>query len=319
MADMIRRGALLPEEAAHHRLRHVITNVVGGNEAGVNIESRALDVQAGDRLLLCSDGLTEMLTNDAIVATLRAESDPRTACTKLVAQANEAGGRDNITVILFRLEEVEGRRGDAGGAGAEPTAEYDTFAAEEGPGASGSPTAGGDDHGGALRASDEAEAEYRRTGTMALPALRAADPRQPAGAEGEAAAAPAREPPPRTMPLPEAGRAPRRRRRSRLRRLARGVVVALALIAPVLVGGWIASRLVYFVGTDRTDRQTITIFRGLPYDLPGGIRLYERYAGSGVTLQQVPARRRATFTNHKLRSRDDAENLVIALERGRLE
>jgi protein phosphatase len=121
------------------------------------------------------------------------------------------------------------------------------------------------------------------------------------------------------MPLPEAGRAPRRRRRGRLRRLARGVVVALALIAPVLVGGWIASRLVYFVGTDRTDRQTITIFRGLPYDLPGGIRLYERYAGSGVTLQQVPARRRATFTNHKLRSRDDAENLVIALERGRLE
>jgi len=222
-------------------------------------------------------------------------------------------------VILFRLEEVEGRRGDAGGAGAEPTAEYDTFAADDGPGGSGSPAAGGDDHGGALRASDEAEAEYRRTGTMALPALRAPDARQPAGAEGEAAAAPAREPPPRTMPLPEAGTAPRRRRRGRLRRLARGVVVALALIAPVLVGGWIASRLVYFVGTDRTDRQTITIFRGLPYDLPGGIRLYERYAGSGVTLQQVPARRRATFTNHKLRSRDDAENLVIALERGRLE
>jgi PPM family protein phosphatase len=107
MADMIRRGALLPEEAAHHRLRHVITNVVGGNEAGVNVESRALDVQAGDRLLLCSDGLTEMLTNDAIAATLRAEVDPRAACTKLVAQANEAGGRDNITVVIVRFDPAD--------------------------------------------------------------------------------------------------------------------------------------------------------------------------------------------------------------------
>jgi PPM family protein phosphatase len=104
MADMIRRGALLPEEAAHHRLRHVITNVVGGNEAGVNVESRALDVQAGDRLLLCSDGLTEMLTNDAIAAVLRAEPDPRAACAKLVTQANEAGGRDNITVVIVRFD-----------------------------------------------------------------------------------------------------------------------------------------------------------------------------------------------------------------------
>jgi protein phosphatase len=104
-----------------------------------------------------------------------------------------------------------------------------------------------------------------------------------------------------------------------VRRFLRAIVVALVLITPVLIGGWLASRVVYFVGTDRADGQTIAIYRGLPYDLPFGIRLYERYAGSGVTLAQVPARRRSTFTNHKLRSRDDAEDLVIALERGRLE
>jgi serine/threonine protein phosphatase PrpC len=106
-ADMVRRGALQPEEVAHHRLRHVITNVVGGNEAGVNVEAHALKVEAGDRLLLCSDGLTEMLTNEAIVATLRAEPDPQAACTKLVAQANDAGGRDNITVLIVRFDPTD--------------------------------------------------------------------------------------------------------------------------------------------------------------------------------------------------------------------
>ena len=107
MADMVRRGAIQPEEVAHHRLRHVITNVVGGNQAGVNVEGHALEVQAGDCLLLCSDGLTEMLSNDAIAAILRAELDPQAACTKLVAQANDAGGRDNVTVVVARFDHVD--------------------------------------------------------------------------------------------------------------------------------------------------------------------------------------------------------------------
>ena len=106
-AEMVRRGALQPEEVTHHRLRHVITNVVGGDEAGVNVEAHALKVDAGDRLLLCSDGLTEMLTNEVIAATLRAEPDPQAACTKLVAQANDAGGRDNITVLIVRFDTTD--------------------------------------------------------------------------------------------------------------------------------------------------------------------------------------------------------------------
>jgi len=316
VGELVARGKLTEEEAEAHPQRSVITRALGP-EPRVQVDADVFPARAGDVFLVCSDGLTSMVPEAEVKRLLLSGGSLDRIGRSLIAAANDAGGRDNITVILFRLEEIDGRRGDTGGAGAEPTAEYETFAAEDGPGGA---TARGDDLGGdGLRASDEAEAEYRRTGTMALPALRAPDPRQPGRAEGEAAAAPAREPPPRTMPLPDVARAPRRRRRGRLRRVVRGVLVALAVLAPVLVGGWIASRLVYFVGTDRTDRQTITIFRGLPYDLPGGIRLYERYAGSGVTLQQVPARRRGTFTDHKLRSRDDAENLVIALERGRLE
>jgi serine/threonine protein phosphatase PrpC len=104
MAEMVARGTLKPEEVKHHRLRNIITNVVGGNEEGVNVEAHALEVHAGDRLLLCSDGLTEMLSNDAIAATLRAEPDPQAVCAKLLAQANDAGGRDNITVLIVRFD-----------------------------------------------------------------------------------------------------------------------------------------------------------------------------------------------------------------------
>ncbi len=104
MAEMVRSGAIQPEEVAQHRFRHVITNVVGGNDAGVVVEAHAVEIQPGDRLLLCSDGLTEMVTNDAIVATLRAELDPEPACRSLLAQAKDAGGRDNITLLIVRFD-----------------------------------------------------------------------------------------------------------------------------------------------------------------------------------------------------------------------
>ena len=107
MADMVRSGALRPDEVATHRLRHVITNVVGGQELGVTVEARALEVQAGDRLLLCSDGLTEMVTNEAIAATLDAEPGPEGAAKKLLAQATEAGASDNITLLIVRFDPAD--------------------------------------------------------------------------------------------------------------------------------------------------------------------------------------------------------------------
>jgi protein phosphatase len=106
-AEMVRRGELDPRDVATHVLRHVITNVVGGNEAGVHVEAHAMKVAQGDRLLLCSDGLTEMVTNEAIAAVLRAEPDPEAACRLLVAQANAAGGRDNITALVARFDAGE--------------------------------------------------------------------------------------------------------------------------------------------------------------------------------------------------------------------
>jgi protein phosphatase len=104
-AELIRSGLLSAEEALHHSWRHVITNAVGGADRGVRVEAHALTVQSGDCLLLCSDGLTDMLSDEQITEVLQSEPDPRRACETLVTQANAAGGRDNITVVVARYEE----------------------------------------------------------------------------------------------------------------------------------------------------------------------------------------------------------------------
>ena len=102
--EMVQRGQIKPEEAAHHRLRHLITNAVGGPTPGVQVECHRIELEPGDALLLCSDGLTEMLSDDRIAAVLEADHEPRTACELLVTGANELGGKDNISVIVARFE-----------------------------------------------------------------------------------------------------------------------------------------------------------------------------------------------------------------------
>ena len=79
-----------------------------------------------------------------------------------------------------------------------------------------------------------------------------------------------------------------------------------------------ATRAVYFVGTDPQRRPHDPIFQGLPYDLPLGIQLYTA-PPSGVTIERCPPARRTTFTDHKLRSKDDAENLVTRSSAGQIE
>lgn len=103
-AELVRRGAIEPREAAGHPYRHVITNCVGGTEPGVQVEAHKMDLAPGDVLLLCSDGLTEMVADDRIAEVLLRDDDPRAACERLVAMANEAGGKDNITVIVARFD-----------------------------------------------------------------------------------------------------------------------------------------------------------------------------------------------------------------------
>jgi protein phosphatase len=95
-------------------------------------------------------------------------------------------------------------------------------------------------------------------------------------------------------------------------------LIAAGCILGLLAAFWLATRQVFFVGVDESRGNVVTLYKGLPYDLPLGIRLYSAVRPSGVTLQALPPARRATFTNHKLRSKDDAESLVKAAEDGTL-
>lgn len=104
VAEMARQGVIKPEEVSHHRLRHIVTNVLGGGSAGVQVDVMKIDLEPGDAVLLCSDGLTDMLDDGRITAILTAAADSKLACERLVAEANSEGGKDNISAIVARFE-----------------------------------------------------------------------------------------------------------------------------------------------------------------------------------------------------------------------
>ena len=107
VAELVRRGELTPEEAAVHPQRSVITRALG-TEADVDVDTLTIDLRAGDLVLLCSDGLSAMVRDDAIARVLQDTSaDPHVAADALVRAANEAGGEDNVTVVLFEIVEGE--------------------------------------------------------------------------------------------------------------------------------------------------------------------------------------------------------------------
>jgi len=97
--QLVREGRLTPEEAQHHPQRAIITRALGV-DADVQVDTYRIDLQPGDRLMICSDGLTNMLSDDTIAQTLRRHADPQQAADTLVDMANQAGGDDNITVVL---------------------------------------------------------------------------------------------------------------------------------------------------------------------------------------------------------------------------
>ena len=105
-------------------------------------------------------------------------------------------------------------------------------------------------------------------------------------------------------------------RRSRARPLL-GLLAGLVLLAAALAGLYALSRQVYFVGTN--DAGLVTLYRGVPYDLPFGLELYEEQYASGVPARAIPASRRSRVLGHDWRSREDAADLVRTLELGELE
>jgi len=90
-------------------------------------------------------------------------------------------------------------------------------------------------------------------------------------------------------------------------------IAALVVLSIVLVSSWVATRAVFFLGTD--DEGFVTVYQGVPYDLPAGVALYSESYVSGLTAAQLSRGERAVVTEHKWRSRDDALAEVRRLER----
>jgi protein phosphatase len=282
--ELVRQGRLTPEEAEQHPQRSIITRALGP-ESEVAVDSEVLRVQDGDLFMVCSDGLTAMLSDERIAGFLLAGEDQGSPLEHrvdaLVDAANEAGGRDNITVLLFRV------------------------ASEDGPGSTGAFAAAApptDDPTQPIPAPGGGTEQATAVMPAVTPADLGPDARGGAGARRLVERAD-----------PDAPREPRGAGKKRRRGLRAGPFIVLFLIACVLTGGYFASQTVYFVGS---YKGLVTVYRGLPYDLPAGVRLYSANYPSSVPVDEVDPKIRKRLFDHRLRSLGDANDLVSRLERG---
>jgi PPM family protein phosphatase len=279
VAELERSGQITAEAAEHHPQRSIITRALGP-EPDVEVDTYTVAAREGDLFLLCSDGLTSMISDDEIGSILRSADTLDAAADALVRAANQSGGKDNITVVLFRV----GPNGDGLPAEDETIAGQVSAAEIQAAAALDEPT---EPHPGPAALAGAAP-----DATVVAPPDRTGERRSRSGA---------REAP--------------RRRRFRLRTAVKTLFV-LALLAAVVTGLYALSRQVYFIGTN--DAGLVTLYRGIPYELPFGVDLYEEEYPSGVPARAIPDRRRERVLDHEWRSREDAVDLIRALERGQL-
>ena len=252
--EMRRKGQLTEAQAEDHPQRSIITRALGP-EPEVEVDLQTVPAQTGDVFLICSDGLTTMLDDDHIARLLGRASTMQTAVRALVDEANRAGGRDNITVVAFRLEDAAApARAQEGATLVGPSAEEAGLTATE------------------VRRRAAADAARKRREDLA-------------------------------------GR-PRRRG---LRRAATAIA-AVVLVGAIAFGAWYGNRQVWFLGTDSAGR--VSLYRGLPYELPLGVQLYDERYASPIQTEALPARRRGAVTGHDLRSREDAVSLLEEIQQG---
>jgi PPM family protein phosphatase len=291
--ELVRRGKLTEEQAAEHPQRSIITRALGP-EPDVEVDTWTYPARAGDVVLLCSDGLTSMISEERVREILVANENLDAAADALINEANEAGGRDNITVVLFRLEEV---------ADGDGVADQETMVGVVGMPGQAAPEGGSDGADDSGSAGRGAESRGSTAVAVAPPPTRPGQRRLAPSPPGAAR---------RLVPRPPVieGRPPRF-----IKPLAALAATAI-VVAIIASAGYLASRQLYFVGTNAQG--IVTIYRGFPFDLPFGVPLYETYYVSGVPASLIPAGRRGDLLNNDLRSQTNATNLVMDLEQGKI-
>jgi protein phosphatase len=255
--EMRRKGQLTEAQAEDHPQRSIITRALGP-EPEVEVYLQTVPAQAGDVFLICSDGLTTMLDDEHIGRLLARATSMPNAVRALVDEANRAGGRDNISVIAFKVVDA-----------AEPSL---------------------DSEGATLIGATAEEAGLTATEVRRRAAADAARKRR----EDQDAAKPGR-------------------RRKRLKRAASGIAL-LAVIGAIVFGATYGLHNAWFLGTDAAGR--VTLYRGIPYELPFGIKLYSERYSAPVQTNSLPKRREDAVTGHSVRSHSDAVKLLEEIERG---
>src|SRR3954462_5628075 len=257
--EFVRQGKLTPEEAEVHPQRSIITRALGP-EPDVEVDTYTHSGRDGDVYLLNSDGLTGMINEEQVAEILRERESLEDAAEKLIAAANENGGKDNITVVLFRL-----------GSDGEDEESGDTL---------------GDQATEAGLTADAVRAEVAKANaTKTHQALAGRSTTTRAAVLPKEANTPAPQAPvrlERAQPL----------RRHRRRRYVTGVVV-LVVIAAVVAGLYALDRKFWFVGTTAGGQGTLC--GALPYDLPLGLSLYSEEYQSSVPVVAVRDARQRKF------------------------
>jgi PPM family protein phosphatase len=259
--ELMSQGKLTEQQALESPARSIITRALGP-EPEVEVDTWTYPLKPDDVLLLCSDGLTSMLSEAQIANILVSVSSLTAAADRMVDEANEAGGRDNITVVLFRVAEANGAAMID-----QPTVLVSSASSDAPP----------------------------------------ADPVVPASARSRA---------PLARTQGHGGKARGERQLTRFGKFAAAILAACAVLFLFGAGGYLASRQLYFLGTNAQGM--VTVYRGFPYMLPFGIRMYETFYVSGVPASLLPLDRRTTLLNHNLRSQSAATKLINDLELGQV-
>jgi protein phosphatase len=299
--EFVRQGKLTPEEAEVHPQRSIITRALGP-EPDVQVDTFTYPGRDGDVYLICSDGLTGMISESDVAAILRDADSLDDAARRLIDGANENGGRDNITVVLFRLEGDGEEDEDSDTLGGQETkvgvsAETVRAAVAEADAAEPRERSGG---AAATRPHDTpAEDEPVAAVQPSEAGTRRDDTRLGQTLEGGV---------PASSPI-AARRTPRIPRR---RRVFAAVGMLLVLIGAIAVV-WVVDRQFWFVGT--TDQGQVALYQGLPYDLPLGISLYSEKDVSNVPAAAIrDARQRRYVLDHHARGHEDSLDLFRQIE-----
>jgi PPM family protein phosphatase len=257
--QLVREGRLSRDQAATHPQRSVITRAIGVDRE-VEVDSLPpLEMQPGDQVLLCSDGLSGPVEDPDIAGILAAEPEGQGAADALVDAANRAGGPDNITVVLIRVERVGA--GSADGQAAAGAIQVDGVDAAEYP-----PDMEATED---LRAARPAPDPERTKRILTRPDPRDQDWASQMGRYGDRQGA---------------DDAPSAKRRRRSRRWVAVLLAVVVLLGVLGGGGYLVLSRAYFVGD---NRGAVSIFNGLPNEV-AGVPLYWAIETTDVRTDDLP-------------------------------